>query len=311
LPDSKIKNLSASIRQRLLNVAQERNDDFGLVLTKYGLERMLFRLSKSKYRETFILKGALLFELWTRERYRATRDADFLAEGDNSPERFVEIFREISTIKVEDDGLRFDPKTVKAERIKEDADYEGVRVTFTAFLEKAQIPIQIDIGFGDAIRPGPVETDYPTLLDLPSPRLLTYPRETVVSEKLETMVKLGIANSRMKDFHDLHSLSNTFEFDGKTLADAVRATFVRRGTALPHRGTPLAFTPEFFEDENKVKQWKAFCNKNKPRVQEIEFKTLIGRLVSFLTPVIRSAQNELLLDSKWTIENEWQPPPRN
>lgn len=311
MPDSKTKNLSASIRQRLLNLAQEQNDDFGLLLTKYGLERMLFRLSKSKYRDTFILKGALLFELWTRERHRATRDADFLAKGDNSPERFGEIFREISSIAVENDGLRFDPKTVKAERIKEDADYEGVRVTFTAFLEKAQIPIQIDIGFGDAIRPGPVETDYPTLLDLPSPRLLTYPREAVVSEKLEAMVKLGIANSRMKDFHDLHSLSNIFEFDGKALVDAVRATFGTRGTALPDRGIPLAFTPEFYEDENKAKQWKAFCSKNKPRVQEIEFKTLIDRLISSLTPVIQSAQNELMLDSKWITKKGWQPPPGN
>ena len=266
MPDSKIKNLAASIRQRLLNLAQERN---------------------------------------------ATRDADFLAQGDNSPERFIRIFQEISTIEVEDDGLRFDPKTVKAERIIEDADYEGVRVTFTAFLEKAQIPIQIDIGFGDTIKPGPVETDYPTLLDLPSPRLLTYPRETVVSEKLEAMVKLGIANTRMKDFHDLHSLSKAFEFDGKALADAVRATFERRGTALPDRGTPLAFTSEFYEDENKIKQWKAFCNKNKARVQEIEFKTLIDRLASFLTPVIRSAHNELALDSKWTSKSGWQPLPPN
>lgn len=254
MPDSKIKNLPASIRGRLLNLAQERNDDFGLILTKYGLERMLFRLSRSKYRDTFILKGALLFELWTKERYRATRDADFLAKGDNSPERFVGIFREISIIDVENDGLRFDPKTVKAERIKEDADYEGVRVTLTAFLEKAQIPIQIDIGFGDVIKPGPIEAEYPTLLGLPSPRLLTYPRETVVSEKLEAMVKLGIANSRMKDFHDLHSLSQTFEFGGKALVDAVRATFERRATALPDGGMPLAFTPEFYEDENKIKQ---------------------------------------------------------
>ena len=153
---SKLKNIPASIRQKLLNLARKRNDDFGLILTKYGLERILFRLSKSKYREVFILKGALLFELWTMQRYRPTRDADFLANGDNSPERFS-IFQEISTVEVENDGLRFDPKTVKAERIKEDADYEGVRVTFTAFLEKAQIPIQIDIGFGDAVTPGPVE----------------------------------------------------------------------------------------------------------------------------------------------------------
>ena len=247
MPDSKIKTLPASIRQKLLNLAQERNDDFGLVLTKYGLERMLFRLSKSKYRDTFILKGALLFELWTKD-YRATRDADFLAKGDNSRERFIRIFQEISAIEVQDDGLRFDPKTVKAERIKED---EGLRVTLTAFLDKAQIPIQIDSGFGDVISPGPIESEYPTLLNLPAPRLLTYPRETVVSEKLEAMVKLGIANSRMKDFHDLHSPSKTFEFNGKALVDAVRATFERRGTAWPDGGTPFAFTPEFYQDETR------------------------------------------------------------
>jgi hypothetical protein len=151
LRDPKLKNIPASIRQKLLNLSRERNDDFGLILTKYGLERVLFRLNKSKYRDFFILKGALLFEVWTKERHRPTRDADLLAKGDNSPERFVRIFKEISAIEVEDDGLRFDPQTVKAERIKEDADYEGVRVTFSAFLKRAQIPIQIDIGFGDVM----------------------------------------------------------------------------------------------------------------------------------------------------------------
>ena len=225
MPRPKLKNVPASIRQKLLDLARERNQDFGLVLTKYALERILFRIGNSQYRDVFVLKGALLFEVWTHQQYRPTRDADFLARGDNSPERFVQIFREIAAAEVEDDGLRFDPKTVKAERIKEDADYEGVRVTFTALLDKARIPIQIDVGFGDAITPGPVDTPYPTLLDLPAPHLLAYPRETVVSEKLEAIVKLGIANSRMKDFHDLHSLSTTFEFDGNILAEAVRVTF--------------------------------------------------------------------------------------
>jgi hypothetical protein len=309
LRDPKPKNIPASIRQKLLNLARERNEDFGLILTKYGLERILFRLSRSKYREVFILKGALLVELWTKERYRPTRDADFLAKGDNSPERFVQIFREISAIEVEDDGLRFDPKTIKAERIKEDADYEGVRVTFTAFLEKAQIPVQIDIGFGDTITPGPVETYYPALLDHPQAQLLAYPRETVVSEKLEALVKLGIANSRMKDFHDLHSLSTTFEFDGKTLAEAIRATFKQRGTELPRDGVPLAFTPEFYEDENKVKQWNAFCNKNKPYVQQIEFGNIIARLTSFLVPVIKSVMEGRTLVSTWTPAHAWQPVP--
>jgi hypothetical protein len=194
---------------------------------------MLFRLSKSKYRNAFILKGALLLELWTKERYRATRDAHFLAKGDNSPERFI--------------------------------------------------------------RTGS--------------RLLTYPRGTFVSEKLEAMVKLGIANSRMKDFHDLHSLSKAFEFDGKTLVDAVRVTFKRRGTAWPEGGTPLAFTPEFYDDENKIKQWKAFCSKNKPRVQDIEFKTLIARVSSFLLPVIKLAQTGRNLNNRWTPNDQWQPPP--
>ena len=307
MPHPKPTNVPASIRQKLLNLSRERNDDFGLILTKYGLERVLFRLSHSKYRDIFILKGALLFELWTKERYRPTRDADFLAKGDNSPDRFVRIFREIAAIEVEEDGLRFDPKTVKAERIKEDADYEGVRVTFTVFLEKAQIPIQIDIAFGDTVTPGPVPTEYPVLLDLPRPQLLAYPRETVVSEKLEAMVKLGIANSRMKDFHDLYSLSVTFEFDGKTLADAVRATFRQRGTDLPVAGVPLAFTPEFYEDENKIKQWNAFCNRNKSYIQPIEFTNIIARLTSFLVPVIESILRHGAFASTWTPVRGWQP----
>jgi hypothetical protein len=152
-------NIPASVRQKLLNLARERNEDFGLLLTKYGLERIIFRLSTSQHRDVFILKGALLFELWTHERYRPTRDADFLASGDNSPERFAGIFREICSVEIAEDGLRFDRTSVKAERIKEDADYEGVRVTFTGTLDKAQIPIQIDIGFGDTVTPAPVRTE--------------------------------------------------------------------------------------------------------------------------------------------------------
>lgn len=309
MPKPTVTNVPASIRQKLLNLARERNQDFGLMLTKYALERILFRISKSQFRDVFVLKGALLFELWTHQQYRPTRDADFLAKGDNSPERFVQIFREISTVEVEHDGLRFDPKTVKAERIKEDADYEGVRVTFTAVLDKARIPIQIDVGFGDVITPGPIDTHYPTLLELPAPRLLAYPRETVVSEKLEAIVKLGIANSRMKDFHDLHSLSMTFEFDGKTLVQAVRGTFQHRHTDLPANGIPLSFTPEFYADDNKVKQWNAFCTKNSPYVQRTEFKSIIAQLTSFLAPVIQSAREDRLLNSTWTPARGWQPPP--
>jgi hypothetical protein len=151
--------------------------------------------------------------------------------------------------------------------------------------------------------------EYPALLDPPNPRLLAYPRETVVSEKLEAMVKLGIANSRTKDFHDLHTLSTAFEFDGKALVEAVRATFKQRGTALPIDGVPLAFAPEFYADENKVKQWHAFCNKNKPYVRQTQFKGIIARLALFLVPVIRSAQQEQALCSTWTPAHAWRPTP--
>jgi hypothetical protein len=160
-------------------------------------------VSRSPYHDTLILKGALLFELWTEQRYRPTRDADFLARGDNAPERFARIFRELCVWEVGEDGLRFDADTVEAERISEDADFEGVRVTLVAYPERAKIPIQIDVGFGDTVTPAPSETDYPALLEFPGPRLLAYPKETVVAEKLEALVKLGIANTRMKDFYDL------------------------------------------------------------------------------------------------------------
>ena len=207
------KNLPASVRQKLANLARERNVDFGLILVKHRLERILFRLSRSRHRDDFILKGALLFELWTEQRYRPTRDADFLGRSDNAPERFARIFRELCVLEVDEDGLRFDAKTVEAERISEDADYEGVRVTFVAYLERAKIPIQIDISFGDIVTPAPSEARYPRLLEFSGPRLLAYPKETVVAEKLEALVNLGIANTRMKDFYDLEVLSRTFAFE--------------------------------------------------------------------------------------------------
>ena len=300
------KNVPASVRQKLLDLARKRDADFGFLLVKYALERILYRLSLSSYRDVFILKGALLFELWTDQSYRPTRDADFLAQGDNSPERFVRIFQELCTMKTEADGLVFDSDTVTAERITEDADYEGVRVTFTARLDRAKIPIQIDIGFGDAVTPPPVENAYPTLLEFPSPRLLTYPRETVVAEKLEAMVNLGIANSRMKDFYDLQVLARTFAFDGKTLAEALQNTFRHRGTDLPPAGIALAFTPDFYDDRSKVQQWAAFCAKNRTYIEPIKFKTVIAAIAQFLVPVARSVREGTSFAKTWQPGGPWR-----
>jgi hypothetical protein len=249
---------------------------------------MLYRISQSRYKAVLILKGALLFELWTEQRYRPTRDADFLSLGDSAPARFQEIFRELCTVAVEDDGLVLDPATVTAERIKEDADYEGVRINFVGFLERARIPMQIDIGFGDVITPRAVESTYPAILNGPAPVLLTYPKETVAAEKFEAMVKLGIANSRMKDFHDLRSLQELFSFDGAVLSEAIERTFERRRTSLPRESLPLVFTAEFFEDEVKKRQWGAFIVKNKPYVPVMSLQEVVQAIQRFIVPLIVS-----------------------
>ena len=295
-----VTNVAASVRQRLLNLARERNEDFGLLLTKYALERLLFRISQSEYKTTFILKGALLFELWTEETYRPTRDADFLSIGSSDPRRFEAILKEICFLPVVDDGLVFDPSSVTARQIKEGADYEGVRVSFLGYLEKARIPMQLDIGFGDAVTPLPVEMAFPTILDGPAAVLLTYPRETVVAEKFEAMVKLGIANTRMKDFYDLYSLARLFSFEGQVLSEAIVGTFERRKTQLPF-APPTAFTVEFFEDETKQRQWTAFNKKNSLYIDAIPLKTAVAVIEQFVMPMVRGVAGT----GEWN--RSWQP----
>jgi Nucleotidyl transferase AbiEii toxin, Type IV TA system len=200
LSPEKPRNLAASIHRRLLNLAQKAGEDFGFTLTRYALERLLYRLSVSRHANIFVLKGAMLFQAWTSHPHRPTRDVDFLGRGEYSADRFNAIFTEILSQSFEDDALVYRPESVQVETMKDEEAYPGLRVFAEAYLGKARIPLQIDIGFGDAITPAPVVMDYPTLLPLPAPRLATYPVESVVSEKFEAMVKLGIANSRMKDF---------------------------------------------------------------------------------------------------------------
>ena len=220
-----VTNLVASIRGRLNNVAHERSEEFQFVLTQYALERLLYRLTQSAHAQVFVLKGAMLFQLWTGHSHRPTRDLDLLGHGEPSTARFETIFRDVCQTSVADDGLVFLAASVRAETIKQSDEYRGIRVHIDARLANARIPLQIDIGFGDAITPGPVAVTYPTLLDSPAPMLQAYPRESVVAEKFQAMVILGIGNSRMKDFFDLWTLANEFEFAGISLSSAIRATF--------------------------------------------------------------------------------------
>lgn len=287
------------MRQLLLNLSRERKDDFGLLLTKYGLERMLHRIAKSEYRNRFVLKGALLFELWTARRYRPTRDADFLALGRDTPEGFAQIFRKICETTVEDDGLIFDPKTVTAERISEDANYKGIRIKFAGYLENARIPIQIDLGFGDAITPAPLEMEIPSLLNLPASKMLTYPRESVIAEKFEAMISLGIANSRMKDFYDILTLSREFSFDGAILSKAIKKTFAVRNTHLPAE-MPMALAAEYFNDPDKKKQWTAFHRKNRGFVSESSLQSVCEEIAMFLMPLVRALNGKSAMPGKWS-----------
>lgn len=226
------KNIAASIHQRLKNLLNETGEEFNLLLRRFANERWLYRLSISEYKDRFLLKGASLFTLWFNTPHRPTRDVDLLGFGSSGIADMEKIFKEICAVETED-GLIFKPETVKGGEIKEGQEYQGVRITFMALLGTAQIKLQVDVGFGDAVTPEAETIEFPTVLDFPKPRLKAYPKETVVAEKFEAMVKLGMLNSRMKDFWDLRLMISAFEFDGTILQQAIETTFERRQTVFP------------------------------------------------------------------------------
>lgn len=277
---------TASIRQRLLNLAHARGEEFQHLLMRYGNERFLARLAASPHADAFVVKGAILFSLWAGEPHRATRDLDLLGSGSAALARLEAIFRELcQATTVETDGLIFDARSVVVARIKEEDEYEGVRITLVARLGVAKIPLQVDVGFGDAITPRPVTTTFPTLLPMPAPTLLAYPRATVVAEKFHAMATLGLPNSRMKDFFDVWLLARTYEFDGAELRSAIEATFERRGSLLP-RGLPLALTATFSSDGAKRTQWKAFLGRARPNVIPPAFDAVVAEIATFVGPMI-------------------------
>lgn len=301
-----IQNLAASVYARLLKRTEPGDEQFQFVLMRYGAERLMYRLGQSEHAANFVLKGAMMFLVWTGAQYRATKDMDLLALKSASVERLRDIFRELCELPVAQDGLAFEPDSVKAEEIREDNLYQGVRVTLVARLGKARVPIQVDIGFGDAVTPKPVQTDFPTLLDFPAPRLAMYPRETVVAEKFEAMVKLGLANSRMKDFYDIWALSREFDFDGGVLSAAIQATFKRRKTALTPT-MPLALTSEFSSDPLKQTQWKAFVRRSRLKLATEGLEQVVAEIKSFLEiPVVAASQGERL-KAAWAKGGPWKP----
>ena len=303
--DKPIANLSASVRQRLSNNARSTGRPFQEVLQYFAMERFLYRLSKSPHSDKFILKGALMFVVWRSLTTRPTKDIDLLGRMNNSVDAVLPVIRDFCNQEVEPDGLFFDASSIDGRVIKEDADYAGVRVVFQCFLQNARMQMQIDIGFGDVTVPDPKLTDYPVILEMPSPRLYGYNRETVVAEKFQAMVMLGIANSRMKDFFDLWTLANEFEFAGLPLSQAISATFERRQTPLPTL-TPTALRPEFGEDRAKVTQWTAFLRKNKLTNAPANLRDVTSQLEPFLMPPTRAIAAELRFDREWPQGGPWR-----
>ena len=300
-----LRNISASVEKRLLNLSRQSGEDFQYVLMRYGLERLMYRLSRSVYTKEFVVKGALLLRVWTGEQYRPTKDLDLLAILEKSPEELDQIFRDICTLTVEDDGLIFRSETIRVRQIREDNVYGGMRVTLEARLGKIRIPLQVDIGFGDAVTPEAQREEFPTLLDFPAPILLTYPRETAIAEKFEAIVNLGLTNSRMKDYYDIWLLSQQFDFDGANLVRAIDATFRRRHAVLPNE-LPIGLSIEFVSDAGKLSQWDAFVRRSRLDTKEINLETVVKVIAEFMMPPsIAAAEGKAFL-LRWTPGGPWQ-----
>jgi hypothetical protein len=299
-----VKDVAASVRQKLLNHAKSTNRPFQEVLQYFAMERFLYRLAQSPHAHQFILKGALLFTVWGAPSSRATKDIDFLAKTKNTIDAVLPLIRSICTQSTEPDGLIFDAESVQGTRIKEDADYEGIRVTFQATLQNACIAMQLDLGYGDVMVPGPIVAEYPAILDLPVPRLRMYSRETVIAEKFEAMVKLGQLNSRLKDFFDLWLLSRQFDFDGAILATAIAKTFANRKTLIPAEVLPLSLS--FADDAIKQTQWKGFLKKSRLENAPADFHDVIGALGEFLQPVATAVRQSQPFPQSWSAPGPWK-----
>lgn len=255
------QDLAASVRARLLNIAKAEQSDFNAVLVRYALERFLYRLGQSAHADHFVLKGAMLFNLWYAMPHRPTRDVDLLGFGPSDLESIAQTFQEIVSVAAAD-GMVFEPASVVVEEIRKNAGYAGARVLVSAELARARCKVQIDIGFGDAVTPGPVDATYPVLLaDFAAPQLRTYPVYTVVAEKLHAMVLLGMTNSRVKDYLDVWILVDRETLDTTVLATAIAATFKRRATAMP-TALPIGLSDEFANDGSRQALWAAFLRKN-------------------------------------------------
>jgi predicted nucleotidyltransferase component of viral defense system len=280
--------LAQSVQVRLARHAKDIGVDPNLILTRYAVERFLYRLSRTAHGEQFVLKGALLLLVWLGEAIRPTRDADLLGFGELSDETLLSIVRDVCAVEVEPDAMRYLSDSIRIDPIRPEDDYGGRRITLQSELGAARVRVQIDIGIGDAVTPAPTWLEYPSLLDLPRPRLRAYPRETVIAEKLHAMVILGMRNSRMKDYFDVHALLRERVPNALQLADAISATFKRRRTALPE-GLPQGLSDEFASDATKQAQWRGFLDAN--RIEAPALESVVADIRRFTAEPLTTARH--------------------
>ena len=296
--------VGASIRQRLLNKAHQQVRPFQEILQFYAMERFLYRLSLSPIAEEFVLKGALLLAAWRAPQARPTMDIDLAGRTSNSLEHIAEVMLAVCHQPSEGDGIEFLSNTIETMRIKEDSEYEGVRVRLEATLAKARIRLQIDIGFGDVIVPAPVSLEYPTLLDLPAPVIRAYSKETVIAEKLEALVTLGLLNSRLKDYYDIALLARLYAFDGEQLLGSLLATFRHRGTSI--EAEPVGLSAAYARDPARATQWRAFVRRNRFTGESHDLAVLVTEVRRFADPLLATAAHSRGFPARWPAGGPWE-----
>lgn len=296
-----MKDIAASIRQRLLNRARSDNRPFDELLQYYAIERFLFRLSQSEHSTKFILKGALLLRTWGSTTDRPTKDIDLSGRTSNDISAIQAHITDVMNVDSKD-GMIFDSKSIRMAQITEDAEYDGIRARFLGYLGTARINMQIDIGFGDVVFPEPTVVEPPSILGLDHFAMLGYSRESVIAEKVDAMVRRGLLNSRMKDFHDMWLLSQRFNYSGSVLREAMTRTLKTRGTNIPPR--PAAFTPQFVEE--KQEQWQAYLRRMNETAAPSDFRLIMAQVRAFVEPVLHSIDSSASFDSNWDAPGPWR-----
>lgn len=299
-----IKNLAASVHQRLLDRARETDRPFNELLQYFAIERFIYRLSKSVHRNRFILKGALMLPVWSGSESRPTMDIDCLGRMDNDIDLIASVVKDICKVTSIPDGMAFDAESVSATRIAEDTGYTGARIKLRGNLGNARISLQLDIGFGDIVVPGPIRFEYPGFLDFPRAKMKGYTKESTIAEKFHAMVRLGSLNSRIKDFYDIRVLSENYEYKGNTLTEAISRTFSRRNTPVP--SNPTIFEPSFGEATGRNAQWRGFIIRNRLDEMPAAFGEIMVSIRKFLAPVASAIAHEKTFRKTWKPPGPWR-----